>query len=575
MNQQGGFGRYREIALLGQGGMARVVLAALPGPAGTQKLLVVKEMLPELAQDPEFVGMFTDEARLACRLDHPNLIQTYELAEVNGRFFFVMEYLEGQSLSVVLGRTRRQVPLPIYLRVLTRVLAGLQYAHDLCDLDGRPLGVVHRDVTPQNIFLCYGGAIKLVDFGIAKAAGAAILTKAGTFKGKIAYASKEQIANEPVDRRADIFAAGCLLWEGIVGQRITKDLAEPAILQRRFLGSEPSALEVNPNAPPELSAIARKAMAPEREDRYATAAEMQAALEAYIERSGTRVVDEDVGNYVAQLFAEQRSQVRKLVQERLSRPASEPSSTPLFVQAAASSQSAATGSSPGSDSGARSGPGAGSGAGSRPGASAASGDLPTEVTASLEQASPRAVAPARRRSIVLLAVAALLVLGAIGGGSILRRRRARAETESAAAAAAAAQAAAASSASLVAGSAGVSPGAGVAETRLVDVSLVASPAAARFTLDGRPLEGNPYKGRLVSDGVPHRLEATAPGFATETRTVTLDGAVQVELSLKPEPRGAGGKAPRPGDDGPAVRPGGARTAKPIDTGDPYGPGGGR
>ena len=133
MNQHGGFGRYREIALLGQGGMARVVLAALPGPAGTQKLLVVKEMLPELAADPEFVGMFTDEARLACRLDHPNLIQTFELAEVNGRYFFVMEYLEGQSLSVLLGRTKRQVPLPIYLRVLTRVLAGLHYAHELCD----------------------------------------------------------------------------------------------------------------------------------------------------------------------------------------------------------------------------------------------------------------------------------------------------------------------------------------------------------------------------------------------------------------------------------------------------------
>ncbi len=530
-----GFGRYREIAVLGQGGMARVVLAALPGPAGTQKLLVVKEMLPELAQDAEFVGMFTDEARLACRLDHPNLIQTYELAEVDGRYFFVMEYLEGQSLGALLTRTRRRVPLPIYLRVLTRVLAGLHYAHELSDLDGRPLGVVHRDVTPQNIFVCYGGAIKLVDFGIAKAAGAAILTKAGTFKGKIAYSSKEQLGNEPVDRRADVFAAGILLWEAIVGHRITKGLAEPAILQRRFFGEDPDALSVNPLAPPELAAIAKKAMSTERENRYATAREMQAALESYIETSGMRVVDEDVGRHVASIFAEERLQVRKLVQERLSKPDSE---DPLLEPVALSSQTSLSDPSSGSES--------------KPAARApaAAGEPPTQVTVSLETPVRRARSRVR---VIAGAAVVVLSLGVIGGWSMLRRRVVIDRPASASSTAAAISPPAAA-------------GSAFPEARLVDVSLIASPATARFSLDGRALEGNPYKGRLPSDGTSHKLEAAAAGFVTETRALTLDGAVQVELSLKPE-QASITSAVRPGQ--PARPP--TRAAKPIDTSDPYGP----
>ena len=539
---QGAFGRYREIALLGQGGMARVVLAALPGAAGTQKLLVVKEMLPELAADPEFVAMFTDEARLACRLDHPNLIQTFELAEVNGRYFFVMEYLEGQPLSAVLGRTRRQVPLPLYLRVLTRVLAGLHYAHELTDLEGRPLGVVHRDVTPQNIFLCYGGAIKLVDFGIAKAAGAAVRTKAGTFKGKVAYASKEQLANEPIDRRADVFAAGVLLWEGIVGQRIAKDMDEAAILQRRFLGAERYAADVNPQAPRELADIAKKAMSPERDDRYETAAQMQAALEAYIEAASMRVVDEDVGGFIVGLFAEQRSQVRKLVQERLANPATDTATPSLLLPPPASSSQNVLA--------ADSEPGATARLALRP-SSAVAAELPTDVTVSLHT-SPRTT---RRSPFAAVAIlGALVVVGAV---VVTQRRSASRDPASAS-----------SAALLIAPAASDTASANV--TRTVDVTLTASPASAHFWLDGRALEGNPFKGTLPRDGASHKLEVRAPGFVSEERTVTLDGAVQVELALKPDAKPLPASKPARVDDGPSLRPTAPRTAKPIDTNDPYG-----
>jgi serine/threonine-protein kinase len=550
----GGYGRYREIALLGQGGMARVVLAALPGPHGVQKLLVVKEMLPELAEDAEYVGMFTDEARLASRLDHPNLVQTYELAEANGRYFFVMEYLEGQPLSAVLSRCKRQMPLQFHLRVLTRVLAGLHYAHELTDLEGRPLGVVHRDVSPQNIFLCYGGAIKLVDFGIAKAAGAAVKTRAGTFKGKIGYSSKEQIANEPVDRRADVFAVGVLLWEALVGHRITKDLEEAAILQRRFLDSEPGALTANPNADPELAAICDKAMSGEREARYTTAVEMHAALDAYIRKTADRVADEDVGAFVAGLFSEERSQVRRLVHERLARPAGAPESSPLLLSAAvASSQDSLSGNEPTSQ--------------------VASADLPIDVTVQYDSAAGR-MAP-KRRVLPVAAVFVALTLIVGGGWFALRRGPSRARREATVDRAASTST---STSSVPLPPASTEP---VAQKPFIDAVFSAAPPATRFTLDGRPLDGNPFRGRLPRDGSSHRLEARAPGYVPEQRNLVLDGAVvEVELALEAVPRAAGISTSRPPsavappvDPNTARRPG--RPAKPIDTSDPYTSGGGQ
>jgi serine/threonine protein kinase len=550
----GGFGRYREIAVLGQGGMARVVLAALPGPHGVQKLLVVKEMLPELAEDSEYVGMFTDEARLASRLDHPNLVQTYELAEANGRYFFVMEYLEGQPLSAVLSRCKRQMPLPFHLRVLTRVLAGLHYAHDLTDLEGRPLGVVHRDVSPQNIFLCYGGAIKLVDFGIAKAAGAAVKTKAGTFKGKIGYSSKEQIANEPVDRRADVFAVGVLLWEALVGHRITKGLEEAAILQRRFLDSEPSVLTANPSADPELAAICDKAMSAEREGRYSTAAELHAALDAYIRKTSDVVADEDVGAFVAGLFAEERSQVRRLVHERLARPASEPASSSfLLAPAVPSSQDSLSGNEPTSQ--------------------VASADLPIDVTVRYDSATGRLT---RKRRVVSVAAVFVALTVMVGGGWLALHRGPSSDGRAGTVDRASSTSTSIPSVSLPSASTEA-----VAQKPFIDAVFSASPPATRFTLDGRPLDGNPYRGRLPRDGSSHRLEARAPGYVAEQRNLVLDGAVvEVELALEAVARPAGTSPSHPPpavappvDPQSARRPG--RPAKPIDTSDPYSSGGGQ
>jgi serine/threonine-protein kinase len=335
--QSGAFGRYRELAILGQGGMARVLLVALDGPHGVQKLLVIKEMLPELAEDSEYVTMFCDEARLASRLDHPNVVHTYELVEKEGRYFFVMEYLDGQPLSSIYARTKREIPLGILLRVFSRLLAGLHYAHELTDIDGTPLKIVHRDVTPQNVFLGYGGVVKLVDFGIAKAVGAGTKTAVGMFKGKLAYAAPEQLGDGPIDKRADVFAVGVLLWEALAKQRINKDLAEPQLFSRRLSG-DPPILDVAPTTPPVLAAIVTKAMAKDRNERYQSAEEMKVDLEKAIDELGVRMADEEIGAFVGGLFENERSTVRKLVKEQMT-TSSGRIAVPTLVRATESSPS--------------------------------------------------------------------------------------------------------------------------------------------------------------------------------------------------------------------------------------------
>ncbi len=533
------FGRYRELALLGQGGMARVSLAALPGALGTQKLVVIKEILPQLALDPDFVAMFTDEARLASKLDHPNLVQCFEVGEADGRYFIVMEYLEGQSLSAVLGRTRRKLPLGVYLHVLTRVLDGLHAAHELSDLSGGPLGVVHRDVTPQNVFLTYGGAIKLVDFGIAKAKGAAVLTETGVFKGKLAYAAPEQIANDAIDRRSDVFAVGVLLWEGLTRRRINAELAEPAMLHRRINGLDPKAAAAAPEAPAELAAICDRAMSLDRAERFATAAEMREAIDAFIEKAGVRTTDAEVGALVAREFEQERSQVRRLVQERLAAPTGSHTPTPLLPPPPPSSTSGVTGQEATLGEG-------------------ASGRLVTSPTSSTNASVSVELEPGGSRArlkLALLSVFSAAVLAAVAAFA-LRGARPAGPTSPATAAAETASAAPAA------------PAADAESAQTVEVTASAAPATARFTLDGVPLEGNPLTRRLPRDGASHALTVAAPGFASEQRVLLLDRDVRLELSLKPERAAPGGRPPvKPagGSEDPRRRP-----SKPIDTNDPWG-----
>jgi serine/threonine protein kinase len=314
-------GKYRIIALLGQGGMASVFLSVVPGPMGVNKLLVVKLLREELSQDEEFLAMFLNEARIAARLNHANVVGTYEVGVEGKHHFLVMDYLDGQPFHAVLRRAflRSGVRLPVALRILAETLAGLHYAHTLRDFDGTKLEVVHRDVSPQNVFVTYDGQVKVVDFGVAKAAGAAGTTQNGVFKGKLAYVAPEQASGEPVDARADVFAVGVMVWESIAGRRFAQHDSQSAMLMRRLSGAEPRIREVVPNVDPEIADICDRAMAHRPSDRFASAEDFRVALEGYLARASLPVGPREVGLFVQELFVEERLKLRHVIEAQMKR----------------------------------------------------------------------------------------------------------------------------------------------------------------------------------------------------------------------------------------------------------------
>jgi serine/threonine protein kinase len=311
-------GKFRDIAELGKGGMGDVFLTVAPGPVGFNKLLVVKRLRESLADDPEFLRMFLNEARLAARLNHPNIVHTYEVGFDGSRHYIAMEYLEGQCLHRLVRRAARTggLPLEMQLRVLADALAGLHYAHELTDYDGTPLEMVHRDISPANIFVLYNGQVKLVDFGIAKTAGSAE-TKAGIFKGKIQYVSPEQYSGGPLDRRADIYSAGVVLWEAVTQRRMWKDAGDLTVMQRVAAGDVPLPSTVNPQVPARLEAMCMKALAVSKEARYPTAAALQADIEELLREMGSRVTARDVGALTAETFADDRAHLKVLIEDQL------------------------------------------------------------------------------------------------------------------------------------------------------------------------------------------------------------------------------------------------------------------
>jgi len=318
-------GKYRLVARLGQGGMGTVYLALASGLGEFRKLLVVKELRRDLTRQEGFVTMFMDEAKLAARLDHPNVVQTFEASQEQGRYYLAMEFLDGQPFSALLDRLAamptlsgaRGLPLHIHIHVLCEVLAGLQYAHELTDYQGQPLHVVHRDVSPHNVFLTYHGQVKVMDFGVAKAAGASSLTEPGVFKGKFAYAAPEQVMGRPVDGRADVFAIGIMLWQAIAGRPFSERAVTPASFRARAAGLEPRIRAVVPTLDPELARICDRALEVDPEARYTCAAEMRADLQQYMQSQRMRVDAAELGELLRSLFDNERREIHSLIEQAM------------------------------------------------------------------------------------------------------------------------------------------------------------------------------------------------------------------------------------------------------------------
>ncbi|WP_394836564.1 serine/threonine protein kinase [Pendulispora rubella] len=313
-------GKYYLFARLGSGGMADAYLAVARGALNINKLAVVKRLREEHASDPDAREMFLNEARLAARLNHPNVIQTFEAGSEGGCYFIAMEYVDGQPLSRIsrrLKRKGRRIDPTIGARICSNALEGLHHAHELADFDGTPLRMVHRDVSPQNIMVTYDGRVKVLDFGIAKAVGTS-QTAHGIFKGKLAFMAPEQLVGDKVDHRADLFSMGICLWEAATGESLLADETPAKTLFNLMNKSLPLASDVNSEVPEQLAAIIAKALERNPDDRYASAHEMHMALEEFI-RSQRLVTEHDVGGLPRQLFGDTRERLQAETRDYVAR----------------------------------------------------------------------------------------------------------------------------------------------------------------------------------------------------------------------------------------------------------------
>ena len=297
------FGKYQLLEKIATGGMAEVYRARAFGMAGFEKILVIKRVLDHMAQDQEFVEMFIDEARIAVRLQHVNIVQVFDLGEVDGHYFMAMEYVHGLDLSRLLTRSKNlgPFPIPLALFVAGEMLKALQFAHQQVDDQGRSMQIVHCDVSPQNVLISYAGEVKILDFGIARAAFQAD-TKHRIVRGKYAYMSPEQVEGKTLDGRSDMFSLGIVLYEMLTGRRLFKMKNRDETLARVRRAEVPSPRAYRPEISEELEGFLLKALARNRDDRFEDGQQMYAALTRLMVREGHRATNNDLAAFLKEVI---------------------------------------------------------------------------------------------------------------------------------------------------------------------------------------------------------------------------------------------------------------------------------
>jgi serine/threonine-protein kinase len=412
-----------------------------------------------------------------------------------------MEFLDGQPLNAIRRKLGADLPIDIQVRIYADVLCGLHYAHELQGFDKRPMGIVHRDVSPQNLFVTYDGAVKVLDFGIAKIANSSHVTQAGVIKGKIGYMAPEQVFNKGVDRRADIFAIGAMLWETLAKRRLVLPGTEDLVaMQARISGEIPSLASLAPSAPPALAAIAERALSVDPAARYATAEEMQHALEEYL-RGATNPHAPEIAKYLRTAFAEEREALRNVIEQQLTEP---DASVPVLLTA--------------------------SGTGSFVTAHDESAESATSLLATTD-ASRAKVPPASRRTraalgLLLAAVVGLASLGMLG----IRKSKPPAETT---ASASSSPTLAPSSSAQPQQQTSAAPALSATEVRKVRIVVTANPNVAHITLDGEPLQSGEPALRDASTRDKHVLRVSAPGYTETRRELVFDQDQTLAVALAP------------------------------------------
>jgi serine/threonine-protein kinase len=302
------FGQYKLIDRLAVGGMAEVFLAHQSGPDGFEKPVVIKRIRPHLSQQSAFVRMFLNEARLAAQLNHPNIVQIHDLGKVGDSYYIGMEYLFGRDMRRVVPKAESLgIPFPMVyaLKIASSVCEGLHYAHQKVDLYGAPLNIVHRDVTPENIFVCFDGTVKVLDFGIAKAANRAEHTRAGELRGKLSYLSPEQCLGKPLDHRSDVFSLGVVLYEWLTGFKLFTGESDVAVMRSIVDGKVYAPSYFRADIPESVEAILMKALERDREKRYPTAWHFQQDLDRFLNAYEFTPTHLHLSNFLKQLFLDE------------------------------------------------------------------------------------------------------------------------------------------------------------------------------------------------------------------------------------------------------------------------------
>ena len=535
-------GKYEVIASLGQGGMATVYLALVAGPAGFNKLLVLKILREDVvAGMEEGVNMFLDEARLSARLVHPNIVHTYEVGEHNGRYFIAMEYLDGQSYRTVQRRARAIGGIPIHeeLRIIWETAAGLHYSHTLKGYNDEPMGVVHRDVSPQNVFITYDGQVKLLDFGIAKTSDAEHMTQVGVIKGKLDYIAPEQLRGEALDGRADVFALGAMLWEAVTGKRFAggRKVTDVTKVHVRISGGEPNVRTVQPDIPEPLAQIIDRAVALRPQDRWADAGAFADALDSYVQSTGQKPGARTLAAFVSPLFEEERLKMRKLVEQQVEKvklrgpPRSGDTSLSLpRIRIGEDSTSGVFVGAPDALSGTQDG-------------------SSRSLAPLMESTRARARKKTRTRIILVGAAAGAAVAGALVFGRTP-------EAKSIAISAPASQQAQGLGGQQAQEPTPSSPNAalpnGTSESpsaALVSLTIKVSPEEARVSLDGAPITA-PFTGQFRRDASLHHLEVSGPGLRSIKQLISFDRDQTLAIALEPLPERASAqpaRRPRPNE----------------------------
>ncbi len=480
--------KYEIVGRLAAGGMAEILLARLTGPSGFERAVVVKRILPHLAAEQNFRTMFLDEARIVARIHHPNVVQVQELGQDGDELYLAMEYLEGESTAALLRRLHlqdRRIDLSLGAYVVAQACAGLHAAHELRGPDGSPLELVHRDVSPQNVFVTYGGEIKVLDFGIAKAADRVTRTETGTFKGKFEYASPEQCLGQPIDRRSDVFAMGVVLYELTTGKRLFK--RENHLLTMRAICSSeiPQPSSIVEGYPAELEAICLRALAHDKKERFATAGEMRTELLKAARNLGLEPeADVALARLMADLFAdriETKNDLLKRVRVGTAVGAIPPNESDPQVEvpiAEATLRATAT--------------------------------IPSNTTAREDSR--------RKRAIVGLATAGAVLSFAAAGALLPQRNRAGAPVPDPATP-----------------TAEIAPATAAAVATAVTLSIDTNPPGAEVLVDGEPRGVSPSKVTIDRSARAKTIEFRLAGHRSSTQSLVPDVDQKLVVNLVPLP----------------------------------------